>query len=229
MAEMRVGLSSRARKILDRQLKTGRFTSAGDALSHGLLILERRDEIRASLGSGFPVLGSMPDGDIMALAFLVMMEAAESAQEDLRAIMAGVKAINNAKAALRDLISRIGHDIAENSRRKNGKPPLSYRPGGVGSEAGYHRLRLPQLDPRMPGGLRRVPTDMHKGRIGDVGALRAIRDDLKTQLDTMSEMGEMELLRLQMAMDRVSKYMTALSNILKKISDTDSAIVANLK
>jgi len=226
---MNVRLSPRARKILARQLKTGRFASAGDALSHGLLILERRDEIRASLGSGFAVLGSMPDADIMALAFLVMMEAAESAQEDLRTIMAEVKAINNAKAALRDLLSRIGHDIAENSGQRNGKPPLRYRSGGVGSEAGYHRMRLPQPDLRMPGGLRWVPTDMHKGRIRDLGALRAIRDDLNTQLDTLSEMGEMESLRLQMAMDRVSKFMTMLSNILKKISDTDSAIVANLK
>jgi hypothetical protein len=32
----------------------------------------------------------------------------------------------------------------------------------------------------------------------------------------MSELGEMESLRLQMAMDRLSKFMTTLSNMLKK-------------
>jgi hypothetical protein len=36
-------------------------------------------------------------------------------------------------------------------------------------------------------------------------------------------------MRLQMAMDRVSKLMNVLSNILKKMSDTDSAIIGNMK
>ena len=45
----------------------------------------------------------------------------------------------------------------------------------------------------------------------------------------MSEMGEMESLRLQMAMDRHSKFMTTLSNIMKKISDTNQGIIQNIK
>jgi hypothetical protein len=45
----------------------------------------------------------------------------------------------------------------------------------------------------------------------------------------MSEMGEMESLRLQMGMDRLSKMMSTLSNILKKISDTANSIIQNLK
>jgi len=45
----------------------------------------------------------------------------------------------------------------------------------------------------------------------------------------LSEMGEMQSLRLQMAMDRLSKFMSTLSNILKAESRTASAIVANLK
>lgn len=54
-------------------------------------------------------------------------------------------------------------------------------------------------------------------------------EDAKTDLDSMSEMGEMESLRLQMAMDRLSKMMSTLSNLLKKISDTASQITQNLK
>ena len=46
---------------------------------------------------------------------------------------------------------------------------------------------------------------------------------------TMSEMGEMESLRLQMAMDRMSKMMSTLSNLLGKISDTASSITGNIK
>lgn len=52
-----------------------------------------------------PHLGSMGDADIMALAFIVMMEAAKSAREDLKSIMAGVKAINAAKADFRESTS----------------------------------------------------------------------------------------------------------------------------
>ena len=47
--------------------------------------------------AGFGLLGDMSNGDIMALAFLVLMEAAKGAEEDLKAIMARVKAINSAK------------------------------------------------------------------------------------------------------------------------------------
>lgn len=52
---------------------------------------------------------------------------------------------------------------------------------------------------------------------------------MKNDLDSMSEMGEMESLRLQMAMDRRSKMMSTLSNLLKKVSDTSATITGNLK
>jgi uncharacterized membrane protein len=52
---------------------------------------------------------------------------------------------------------------------------------------------------------------------------------VKNDLDSMSELGETETLRLQMAMDRLSKMMTSLSNILKKMSDTAESITQNLK
>ena len=53
--------------------------------------------------------------------------------------------------------------------------------------------------------------------------------DSKASLDSMSEMGETESLRLQMEMDRLSKAMTTLSNLLKKFSDTAGSITQNLK
>lgn len=47
--------------------------------------------------------------------------------------------------------------------------------------------------------------------------------------ESVSEVGEMESLRLQMQMDRAAKTMSTLSNILKKMSDTSAAITQNLK
>ena len=52
---------------------------------------------------------------------------------------------------------------------------------------------------------------------------------VKNGLDSMSEMGETESLRLQMAMDRLSKMMSTLSNLLKKMSDTADGIARNLR
>lgn len=63
----------------------------------------------------------------------------------------------------------------------------------------------------------------------ELDAARALQDEARQALDALSEMGEMESLRLQMAMDRLSKLMSTLSNMLKKSSDTANAIVQNIK
>lgn len=54
-------------------------------------------------------------------------------------------------------------------------------------------------------------------------------DTLQGQVDSLSDLSESAQLQLQMAMDRMSKFIETLSNILKKIDDTDSGIVQNLK
>jgi methylthioribose-1-phosphate isomerase len=59
--------------------------------------------------------------------------------------------------------------------------------------------------------------------------LDASVDQMKSDLDSMSEMSEEQSLRLQMAMDRVSKTMETLSNMLKKMSDTAEGITQNIK
>jgi len=64
---------------------------------------------------------------------------------------------------------------------------------------------------------------------GELTDLDREMQQLKQQLDSLSELGETESLRLQMAMDRMSKMMSTLSNLLKKISDTAQSITQNLK
>lgn len=59
--------------------------------------------------------------------------------------------------------------------------------------------------------------------------IKAMTDKLKNDLDSMSEMGEMESLCLQSAMDRMSKTNSTISNLLKKIHDTQQSIIQNLK
>jgi len=54
-------------------------------------------------------------------------------------------------------------------------------------------------------------------------------DSLKNDLTSRSELSEMESLRLQMAMDRLSKLMSTMSNLLKKQSETSRRIIKYMK
>jgi hypothetical protein len=60
-------------------------------------------------------------------------------------------------------------------------------------------------------------------------ATTACMQVVELELDALSELGEMESLRLQMAMDRLSKFIATLSNLLKKVADTEQALVGNIK
>jgi putative addiction module CopG family antidote len=209
---MDISLTRHSTQFVARQVRTGRYANASSAVNDALRLLQQREEL-AQAGS-LAILGSMDNADIMALAFIVMMEAAKSAREDLKAIMAQVKAINAAKAELRELIDKVQRDVAENAGQCDVKRPLRFSAGGLGNERAYHRVALPYPDPVAKGGVRRVPTNLHQGRISSIVLLQAIQEDLKGRLDSLSEMGEMESLRLQMAMDRLSKLMSMLSNLL---------------
>jgi hypothetical protein len=71
------------------------------------------------------------------------------------------------------------------------------------------------------------PIDLQRGPLVD-GIVQGIAK-VADQLESAAEMGETESLRLQMMMDRRSKMMQALSNLMKKQADTAAAIVQNLK
>jgi hypothetical protein len=133
------------------------------------------------------------DADIDALVFVVMMEAARSAQDDLKAIMEQVKAANAAKKELNRLFKRKEetHQVLR---------------GALDFESVFFLMAT----------LYAKHLDEEAGELLD-------------SLDATSEMGEMESLRLQMAMDRLSKFMSTVSNLLKKVADTSSQITQNLK
>ncbi len=172
-------------------------------------------------------LGDLGNMDITALAVTVMMEAARDEREDLIEITAEVRAINAAKERLRELHKRVRCDVATNLG--DSADGLKFDDAGLGGEAAYHSTAMPSPDRAGDGGLNLVTTDLHPAKITSVAQLRRVRDRLKTDLDSMSELGEMESLRLQMAMDRLSKMVSTLSNLLKKISDTAESITQDMK
>lgn len=172
------------------------------------------EDIKAKT-QAYAVLGSMNGQDIEALAFLVMMQAAKSAQEDLKAIMAKVKAINVQKAKQRELLSKMQQQRTMTAIQLDSFKLLQNR-----------TLALQQG--RNADSIKIVRSSGRNQQVSKAD-IDAMKDKLKSDLDSMSEMGEMESLRLQMAMDRMSKMMSTISNLLKKISKTADDIVQNLK
>ncbi len=160
-------------------------------------------------------LGSLNNGDIEALSFLVLMQASKSAQEDLKAIMAKVKSINEQKAKQRELLSSMQKGKAMSAIQLDSFTLLSSRTKAL--QKGNN-----------PDAIKLVRSGAANKTISKA-EVDAMVKQTKNDLDSMSEMGEMESLRLQMAMDRMSKMMSTLSNLLKKISDTAQSITQNLK
>jgi hypothetical protein len=96
-------------------------------------------------------LGSLSgSGDIEAIAFVVMMEATRSAEQDLKTIMAEVKAMTAAKAKLRDLINTVNRDVAANAGCGDDWRTLDFF-RGLGSEQAYHRAPPAGARPRRQG------------------------------------------------------------------------------
>ena len=139
------------------------------------------------------VLGSMTEGDIEAMAFLVLMQASKTGNDDLKTIMAEMKTVNNAKVNQRK-------QIQSNASTKNN---IILKARDENAVVKKDTLKRTSLNPN----LRLQPSK---------------KDDL-------NEMGEEQQLRMQMAMDRRSKMMEAISNLLKKIADTEDQIIQNIK
>lgn len=162
----------------------------------------------ARVRANFAVLGNLGDGDVMAIAFVVMMEAAKSAQDDLKSIMAGVKSINEAKARARQNQKKVRSDVAASQhgiQSSGDSVAIVRKPSTATSRAVISARPLPkaQLDSQI--------------------------DKAKNDPDSLSEMSDEQTLRMQMAMDRISKAMSAVSNMMKKTSDTQSTIIKNMK
>lgn len=215
---MEITLPPELTSFVEQKLKDGRYEEASEVLIEALRRFQQADRVPSDL------VGT----DIEALAFSVLMEATKSADEDLKMIMAEVKAMTNAKQKLRDLINMVNKDVATNSSCMDKARSLDLS-NGMGSEEAYHHVPIPVPDPSSVGGVRLVITDLYNGILLNVAELRSILNELKGQLDSMSELSEMESLRLQMVMDRRSKIITTLSNIMKKVSATSDNITQNLK
>jgi hypothetical protein len=167
--------------------------------------------------------------DIEALAFTVLMDAAKSAREDLKQIMAEVKARNAAKQRLRELICRMNRDVVASAVAAAQGKDVVFAPNGLGGERAYHRVEIPVPDPESQGGVQIAVVSLVDAKITSLRDLEAALDAVKDKRDSLSELSEEMQLRLQLLMDRYAKLEQVLSNVLRRISDTQQSIIDNLK
>jgi hypothetical protein len=163
---------------------------------------------------------NLQDADIEAVAFIVLMEATKAAEDDLKTIMDGVKLINKQKEGLRSVMNDVNQQTAALGKVQPSTPCNTPVCRSLSS-------RVSQIESQTPASpkFRRIQVRPNP-TFADV---KAVQSDLKSKLDSMSEMGETESLRLQMVMDRRSKFLEALSNLMKKTSDTSDSVIKNIK
>lgn len=161
--------------------------------------------------------GGSASQDIDAIAFIVMMQATQDNEDDLKSQMASLQAINQQKGVERKLLDDLNSELAGTQPNLSCTSPFcrSFPSRAASINEANANLGRPsrfQASPEM-----------------NYQQFAGLQLQLSQNLQSMNELSDMTSMHLQMTMDRRSKFMQALSNIEKKISGTSSAIVQNLK
>jgi len=183
--------------------------------------------------------------DASEAAFLILAMATKDMDDDLRMIMAELKATNAAKQKLRDQIKDLNKWISEvmgkagdhpkssdiDNTKVSGKPPATAartQPAKVLRSASLQKAFSPviRLEYVRAPTIRPLPS---RNSDVSVSSLKSLLDEIKSQLDGLNELSEMTSLRLQMTMDRRSKFISTLSQMMKKTSTTQDILVQNIK
>jgi hypothetical protein len=138
-----------------------------------------------------------------------------------------VAALSASLASAKSQLSALNTQVSADQRDEQGLLDRQQALAGRLPDASAVRARIKRL----------VGTAKTKELYADVSPLTGtasswgpgVSADQRATLDSLNEMSEMTSLRLQMAMDRRSKFFEALSNLMKKIAATQQTIVQNLK
>jgi hypothetical protein len=191
-----------------------------------------RSRARQDVAAAFPGLAGM---DVTEAAFIVMAMATKDMDDDIRMIMAEIKATNAAKQKMRDLIKELNNWISQemskhpgskdidNEKVSGSKPARSVDRRAIFETMSSPVIHLeyikaptvPPLPPRNPG--------------LTISGLKSLLDDTQESLDRLNELSEATSMRLQMTMDRRSKFIQTLSAMMKKFGETQETLAQNIK
>lgn len=215
---LNAGLQPTARVWILQQAKAEAQRPAPDLDTLDAVIRQRLADSTTGSSRAPSVSGGFAQQDIEAVAFIVMMQATQDNEEDLKSQMAAMQAINQQKGAERKLLDDLNSELSRGNQRDLSCTSavcrsLSPRVESINqTNANLGRPSRFQANPDM-----------------SYQQLENLQFQLNQNLESMNELSDMTSMRLQMTMDRRSKFIQTLSNIEKKITDTSSAIVQNMK
>ena len=159
-------------------------------------------------------------GDVEAVVFIVMMQVAQNADNDLKSTMQAMKTLTQRKQELRQALDAVNQALAPAAK---GNPNAVCTTPACQSLPGELR-QFSMTAGQLPHPVRLPTTDrLTNGQIAE------LQQQMQQNLNALNEISETQSLELQMTMDRRSKLIDTLSNVLKKISDTGDSVVQNLK
>jgi hypothetical protein len=216
-------LQPSARSWVERQALIEARRSAPDLAA---LRTQIRSRFAASFrvskaGSGLRADQSSQNSAVVdAMAFTVMVEAANNMDHDLRQMAARLEAATAAKEQLRDLQAELSSDLASSSGRQANRPchssacqSLVERLGQIGEVAGRagHPFRVV---------MRGIPT---------YAQLPQIMARMRKVQDKMNGFSQQQQTQLQMLMDKRSRFEVTLSGLLNSQQPASAGIVSNMR
>jgi chromosome segregation ATPase len=148
------------------------------------------------------------------------MKVANDSEKDLQTMMAQMQSITGAKHKIRDLLSQIQSEISSNESLPAATPcqtalckSLSSRLNEISTATTNLQKSVRILVPAKP----------------TFADLRTLQGQLQSNLDSLGDLTQSQQTKLQMLMDQRSKLVETMSNLMKTMSDTNSAIIQNIK
>jgi putative addiction module CopG family antidote len=219
---MNISLPPKLKQFVEQKVSEGLYENPTEVVREALRDLQKKEK-------RFIIDPFTEKKHVEALVVTGLRLAVKDIDEDLSLIMAEIRSMISTKQKLRRIISKVNYDVSNNLGRRKSGGSLKFHSTGMGSELAYHTTQMPVADLNAEGGVQSVQRDLYKGRIDDVEILISIRDELKLELDSLSDMSTLETLRLQSIMDKRAKCFETLSNVMKKLNATQDTVVQNLK
>ena len=145
-------------------------------------------------------LSQLQSVDIDALVMLIMMQMSKDANQDMKNMLIEMKRVNDEKKQMREATQLMKQQQA----RMKDSLRKNYD-ARTGIQPAKSKDSLTKIN------------------------LNMANATLQNRKDSLSDLSEEQQLRMQTYMDRKSKMETAISNIMKKIADTQNQIIQNLK
>jgi hypothetical protein len=180
--------------------------------------------IEAAVYNRFPALNTrgsaVKAGDINALVAIVMMQTLNDSEKDLQNMMSQMQTITDAKQKLRDLLTQTQLEIKSNETTDAKETCQTALCKSLPATVGEISSATANLQKPVRIFIPAKPT---------FADLRTLPGQLQSNLDSLNDISQAQQMKLQMLMDQRSKLIETMSNLMKTMADTNSAIIQNIK